>query len=327
MNDKTILLADDEATLRENLAQVLCDEGFRVLAFGDGKQALRALKSNPIDALITDLRMPGMTGMDLIDQAVRLAPEAPIIVITGFGEVETAVEAMKKGVRDYICKPLILDEVIFKLKRLLAQDVLAKENQVLRERLRHTAGPVDLIGVSGAMRAIRETIERVANTMSNVLITGASGTGKEVIARAIHHAGITADKPFVAANCGGLADTLVESELFGYRKGAFTGANNDRAGYFEAADGGTLFLDEIANLPYHSQAILLRAIEQRAVTRVGDNRPRPVHIRLVAATNRDLLKGIEDEEFREDLYYRLNVIAPRTFRRSSSTSSRSTTRS
>ena len=308
MTETTILLADDEETLRENLAQVLQEEGFEVIACRDGTQALKALRQNPVDALITDLRMPGVTGMNLIDHAKKLSPEAIIIVVTAFGEVETAVEAMKKGVHDYICKPLILDEVIFKLKRLLAHEDVEKENKRLKQQIRQTFDLTQVVGASPMMKAIKDKVARVANTMSNVLINGESGTGKEVIARAIHHSGVTRDKPFVAVNCGGLADTLVESELFGYRKGAFTGAETDRAGYFESANGGTLFLDEIANLPYPSQAVLLRAIEQRAVTRVGESRPRPVQIRIIAATNRDLTDAIASNEFREDLYYRLNVI-------------------
>jgi DNA-binding NtrC family response regulator len=308
MEQATVLLADDETTLRENLAEVLEEEGFHVIACRDGTSALKALKTNPVDAIITDLRMPGVTGMDLIDQAVKLSPEAVIIVITAFGEVETAVQAMKKGVRDYICKPLILDEVIFKLKRLLAQDDLSKENKVLRDQLRQRFDVSAIVGQSPAIAAIRETVLRISNTMSNILICGESGTGKEVVARAIHYSGMTAEKPFVAVNCGGLADTLVESELFGYRRGAFTGAETDRTGYFEAANGGTLFLDEISNLPFSSQSVLLRAIEQRAITRVGESRTRPVHIRVIAATNRDLQEAIDAKEFREDLYYRLHVI-------------------
>jgi len=308
MRKPTVVLADDEATLRENLAQVLQEEGFNVISCRNGTLALRALKSNTIDALITDLRMPGITGMDLIDHAVKIAPNAVIIVITAFGEVETAVEAMKKGVCDYICKPIILDEVVFKLKRLLAVDGLERENRLLKEQARLAYDISSIIGKSPAIGAIKQTISRVSQKMSNVLICGECGTGKEVIARAVHYSGVTSDKPFVAVNCGGLADSLVESELFGYRKGSFTGAEGDRIGYFETADGGTLFLDEIGNLPFHSQAVLLRAIEQHAVTRVGDSSPRPVHLRVIAATNRDLTQAIEAGEFREDLFYRLNVI-------------------
>lgn len=308
MSHATVLLADDEDTLRNNLSQVLSEEGFDVIACADGAKALKALKSHAIDALITDLRMPGVTGMDLIDHASKFAPDAVIIVITAFGEVETAVNAMKKGVGDYICKPLIFDDVIFRLKRLLAEDRLTKENERLREQVERDYDYSGIIGESPAMKSILETMLRVANTPSNVLICGESGTGKEVIARALHYNGITRDKPFVAVNCGGLVETLVESELFGYRRGAFTGANSDRMGYFESANGGTLFLDEIGNLPLASQAVLLRAIEEKAVTRVGDNRSRRVNIRLITATNQDLERSIDTGAFREDLYYRLNVI-------------------
>ena len=308
MSHATVLLADDEETLRKNLAQVLSEEGFDVIACADGTEALKALKSNTIDAMITDLRMPGVTGMDLIEHATKLAADATIIVITAFGEVETAVKAMKMGVRDYICKPLIFDEVIFKLKRLLAHDELAKQSKFQREEMRQRYDYSEIVARSAAMTTIVETIKRITHTTSNVLFWGESGTGKEVLARALHYGGVTCDKPFVAVNCGGLTQTLVESELFGYRRGAFTGADTDRTGYFEAADGGTLFLDEISNLPLASQAVLLRAIEEKAIIRVGDNRPRPVNIRIAAATNRDLEHAIEVGEFREDLYYRLNVI-------------------
>jgi len=308
MSTATILLADDEDTLRKNLAQVLPEEGFDVIACRDGTEALRALKTSAVDAIITDLRMPGISGMELIDHATELAPDAAIIVITAFGEVETAVEAIKKGAADYICKPLIFDEVIFRLKRLLAHDDLVRENKLLREQVRQSYDYSEIVGKSPAMTAILETIRRISHTTSNVLICGESGTGKELLARALHYGGVTKDKPFIAVNCGALVETLVESELFGYCRGAFTGAETDRAGYFEAADGGTLFLDEIGNLPLKGQAVLLRAIEEKTITRVGDNRPRPVNIRIVAATNRDLEKAIEAGEFREDLYYRLNVV-------------------
>lgn len=304
----SILLADDEDTLRNNLAQVLEEEHFDVIACRDGAVALKALRSRNVDAIITDLRMPGVTGMELIDHAKKLAPDASIIVITAFGEVETAVNAMRKGARDYICKPLIMDELVFKLKQLLAHDELAQENKALRKQIKQSNQHRAVIGESAAMTSILDTVQRIAHTTSNVLICGESGTGKEVIARTLHEGGVTGDKAFMAVNCGALVETLVESELFGYRKGAFTGADSDHIGYFEAANGGTLFLDEIGNLPLASQAVLLRAIEERAITRVGDHRSRQVNIRIVAATNRDLEKAIGKGDFREDLYYRLNVI-------------------
>ncbi|MFQ5429746.1 MAG: sigma-54-dependent transcriptional regulator [Phycisphaerae bacterium] len=308
MSRATILVADDEDTLRENLSEVLKEEGFNVIACNSGDKALRAIKNNGIDAIVTDLRMPGLCGMDLIDRAANLVPNANIIVITAFGDVETAVEAMKKGAKDYICKPLIFDDLIFKLKRLLAQDHLEKQNRILREQIRKTYENEQIVAASQAMRDILDHVRRVSNTRSNVLITGESGTGKELLARALHFGGVTSDMPFVPVNCGGLVDTLVESELFGYRRGAFTGAESDRTGYFEAADGGTLFLDEIGNLPLKSQAVLLRAIEEKAITRVGDHSPRPVSLRIIAATNQDLDAAITTGAFREDLYYRLNVV-------------------
>lgn len=246
--------------------------------------------------------------MDLIDQATKLAPEASVIVITAFGGVETAVAAMKKGAKDYLCKPLIFDELIFKLKRILSHDRLARQNKLLRAQIMKTYDTSDIVARSSSMKDILNAIQRVASTMSNVLITGESGTGKEILARALHYGGITRDRPFLAVNCGGLVNGLVESELFGHRRGAFTGADSDHTGFFEAADGGTLFLDEIANLPLTGQAVLLRAIEEKAITRVGDHRPRPVNIRIVAATNRDVEKAVESGTFREDLYFRLNVV-------------------
>ncbi|UCE60590.1 MAG: sigma-54-dependent Fis family transcriptional regulator, partial [Phycisphaerales bacterium] len=304
----TILLADDEETLRQNLAQVLGEEGFNVVVCPDGAEALRALKERTVDAIITDLRMPGVPGMELIDHAATLAPQAPIIAITAFGEVETAVEAMRKGVRDYICKPLIFDELIFKLKGFLKEDNLLKQNRIFREEAARRNDCANVVCVSKPMTDIVAMVDRIADSPSNVLISGDSGTGKEVLARCIHMKGPTAEQAFIAVNCGGLARDLVESEMFGYRRGSFTGAREDRMGYFEAADGGTLFLDEIGNLPLASQAILLRAIEEKAVTRIGDNRPRSVNIRIIAATNRNLEQAIDAGEFREDLYYRLNVI-------------------
>jgi DNA-binding NtrC family response regulator len=308
MDRYTVLLADDEDTLRDNLALVLRDEGFDVVACRDGLEALRALKSQPVDAIITDLRMPGLTGMDLIARAAELAPEAGVIVITAFGEVETAVEAMKRGAKDYMCKPIIFDEVILRLKRLFAQDHLVKENKQLREQIRKSHPSAMIVGPSPLMSEVMRTIDKVAGTNANVLICGESGTGKEVIARAIHEKGLGSDRPFIPVNCGGLTETLVESELFGYRRGAFTGANKDRVGYFEAANGGTLFLDEIGNMPLRAQATVLRSIEDRTITPVGDHRSKPVDIRVMAATNRDLSVSIEAGEFREDLYFRLNVI-------------------
>ncbi|MEW6071255.1 MAG: sigma-54 dependent transcriptional regulator [Planctomycetota bacterium] len=308
MTQATILLADDEDTLRKNLAKVLQEEGFDVIACRDGTEALAALKANSVDALITDVRMPGMSGMDLLDRAKEIAPDAVTIVITAYGEVATAVAAMKKGAGDYICKPLIFDELILKLRQLLSAHVLARENRLLREQISGQYGFTGLVAESPAMLGILDLVKRITHTRSNVLLLGDSGTGKEALARAIHYNGVTKDNAFVAVNCGGLNENLIESELFGHRRGAFTGATADRIGYFEAADGGTLFLDEIGSLPMSSQSVLLRAIEEKAIIRVGDTRARKVNIRIIAATNSNLEKAIEEGRFREDLFYRVNII-------------------
>jgi DNA-binding NtrC family response regulator len=308
MHRHTVLVADDEATLRENLVQVLREENFEVISCANGAEALKALKTYSVDAIITDLRMPELSGMDLIASAAKLAPEATIIVVTAYGEVVTAVEAMKKGARDYVCKPLILDELVFKLKRFLAQDDVVRQNKVMRAQIKKVYDDFAVVARSQSMASILETVKRISNTSSNVLICGESGTGKEVLARAVHYWSPIRDEPFVPVDCGSLVESLVESELFGHRRGAFTGANSDHMGFFEAADGGTLFLDEIANLPPKSQAVVLRAIEEKAIVRVGDNRPRRVNIRIVAATNRDLEKAVETGAFREDLYFRINVV-------------------
>ncbi len=308
MSNTTILLADDEDTLRENLTMVLREEGFDVIACPDGSVALDALRTTTIDAIITDLRMPGVSGIDLLGHAAKLAPDAGIIVITAFGHVDTAAEAMKLGAKDYLCKPLILDELVFKVKRLIAHGGLCRENKLLREQIRRTQNVPDMIGNSASVQEIRKTLDPVSQTMSSVLISGESGTGKEVLARTLHFSGITRDRPFVPVNCGGIVETLVESEFFGYCRGAFTGADSDHIGFFEAANEGTLFLDEIANLPMIGQAILLRAIEEKAITRVGEVRSRPVHIRIIAATNRNIEEAVKSGDFRDDLYYRLNVV-------------------
>jgi DNA-binding NtrC family response regulator len=308
MTRPSILLADDEDTLREHLAQVLIDEGFEVIACRDGTEALRTLEKQAVDAIVTDLRMPGVSGMELIDHATQLAAETPIIVITAFGDVNTAIEAMKRGAQDYLCKPLMFDELILKLRQVLGHSDLVRENRALRDQIHRDCDFSGIVAESPAMRETLDVVKRVAHTRSNVLLLGESGTGKEALARTLHYNGITRDKAFVAVNCGGLTASLIESELFGHRKGTFTGASADRIGYFEAAHGGTLFLDEIGSLPVASQPILLRAIEEKAIIRVGDTRSIKVDIRIIAATNGDIEEAIAAGEFREDLYYRLNII-------------------
>jgi DNA-binding NtrC family response regulator len=308
MNQATILLADDEDTLRENLARVLSEEGFEVTPCATGSRALEVFESTSVDAIITDLRMPGLTGLELIHRVRESSLGLPIIVITAFGDVATAVDAMKQGANDFICKPLIFDELVIKLRQALTSRDLAKENKLLRQQIHRRFKPSGVIAEAHSMREILDTIQQVSHTMSNVLFLGESGTGKEAMTRTLHFAGVTKDKAFVAVNCGGLTESLIESELFGYRRGAFTGATSDHIGYFEAASGGTLFLDEIGALPLASQAVLLRAIEDKTITRVGDTRPRRVDLRIVAATNIDLEEAVAKGTFREDLFYRLDIV-------------------
>lgn len=308
MRGTTVLLADADESARKELARLLLAEHFEVIECSQGEHAIRALRTHSVDALITDLRLPVVTGMELIDRALKLAPDAAIIVVAAHSQVETAVEAMKKGVREFICKPVVLEDVVFRLKRLLVQDRESRENHRIREQIRRRHDVSVLVGQSPAVVAIREAVERTAQTMSNVLICGEPGVGKELTARMIHYAGVTSDKPFVAVNCVGLNSALAEREFLGYRRGAFTDAESDRLGHLEAANGGTLFLDEVANLPLHCQAVLVRAIEQQSVVRAGESRRRPIHLRVVAATSRDLALAVEKNEFREDLYYRLDVI-------------------
>lgn len=308
MRGTTILLAEADENTRRSLAQAMTEEGFEVVACRTGEEAVRALKSHDIDALVTELRLPVLTGMELIDRALQLFPEILILVVTAHGQVETIVEAMKKGVRDVIAKPVVLNDLMFRLKRLLAQDRQGRENRWLREQLQRRHELSAIIGVSSAVRAIRDTVTRTAKTMSNVLIHGETGVGKELIARVIHASGVTSDRAFVAVNCVGLVGAIAERELLGHRRGAFAEAESDRVGHLEAAQGGTLFLDEVGGLPQQGQAALLRALEQNVVVRIGESRRRPLQIRVIAATSRDLPRAVEQGAFLEDLLYRLDVV-------------------
>lgn len=303
-----LLLADDEVTLRESLAQVLREEGMDVTTVGDGRSAVSELERQEFDLLVSDIKMPGIDGLELLRRVHESSPNLGVILITAFGTVESAVEAMRLGAADYIVKPLLFDDLLVKVRRLLQLRDLRRENQQLRAAVEQRAGADRIVGETPAIRHILGLVDRIAQTRSNVLIVGESGTGKELIARAIHLRGITANMPFVPVNCGGIPETLFESEMFGYRRGAFTGANRDKIGCFEAADGGTLFLDEIGNLSNGAQMALLRAIEQKAVVRIGDTRPVQFALRIVSATNRDLRELVAEGKFREDLFFRLNVM-------------------
>ncbi len=302
---KRILVADDERNLRKVLGAQLRRDGYDVQLVADGDEALAALAEHPADVLITDLRMPKMDGMDLLRRVVAKYPGLPVIIITAHGTVDTAVEALKTGAFDYVTKPFDRDElrnVVEKAARtrdLTGGGLLASSAQPGRYRI---------IGQSRPMMEVYDVIERVADTPSTVLITGESGTGKELIARALHDQSSRCDKPFIAVHCAAIPGELIESELFGYEKGAFTGAVTSKPGRFELADGGTLFLDEIGEIPLNMQVKLLRAIQEQSFERVGGVRTLAVNVRLVAATNRDLKEEIAKGTFREDLYYRLNVV-------------------
>jgi len=305
---KTILIVDDEDVLRESLATLLEDEGHDVIQAANGKEAYDIVVDRPIDLMLSDVRMPEMDGMELLGHLQQVAPQMPVIILTAYGTVESAVSAMRHGAVDYLLKPVNFDDVIVKVDRALQFGEIRRTQQVMTEQLAAQSSFHDLIGESRAMQKLFDMVRKLAGVRSSVLILGESGTGKELFARAIHYNGLTRNKPFVAVNCGAIPDSLIESELFGHRKGSFTGAMKDKIGYFEAANGGTLFLDEISTLPLGVQSTLLRVLEEKSVVPVGDTRPRPVELRIVAATNRDLEDMVDAGEFREDLMYRLNVV-------------------
>ncbi len=304
-----ILLADDESMIRESLAEVLGQEGYEVDTAADGTAALAAVDGNDYDVVITDLRMPGADGLAVLRRVRERAPRTLVLLVTAYASIETAVEALRQGAHDYILKPLIVEDVLGKLGRLFEMRQLAWETQMLRRELdsRYDFEQM-IIGRSPAMRSILEVIRKVAPTPSTVLITGESGVGKEVVARAIHYYSRLHDKLFLPVNCGAIPENLLESQLFGHAKGAFTGALTANEGLFPKARGGTIFLDEIGDLPANLQVKLLRVIAQKEVLPVGANTPIRVDVRILAATNRDLRKAVEEGKFREDLYYRLNVV-------------------
>ncbi len=305
---KTILITEDEDLLRASLAELLEQEGYHVTQASNGKQAYDLAFRRPFDLVITDIRMPEMDGMTLLGKLQELASETPVIVITGFGTVESAVSAMRGGASDYLLKPMQFDEVLMRVRRALEFGEIRRDRCFLTEQLAAGSAFQNLIGESPPMLKLFDLARKLSNVRSSVLIVGESGTGKELFARAIHYNGTSRNKPFVAVNCGAIPESLIESELFGHRRGAFTGAIADRIGYFEAANGGTLFLDEISSLPHSVQSLLLRVLEERVVIPVGDTRARPVDVRVVAASNQDLKALIRDGAFREDLLYRLDVV-------------------
>ena len=303
-----ILIADDEKDVRESLAILLEDEGHTIKTAKNGKEALNELENATFDILITDLKMPEIDGMELMGKASLLAPNMIIIVITAFATVETAVKALHKGASDYIMKPLDFDEVIIRIEQLLNQKKLLLENRYLRKKIDQNFNLNYIIGESDAMKRVYKMIDRVSDAKTNVLITGKSGTGKELVARAIHANSPRKNGPFIAINCGAIPENLVESELFGHKKGAFTGATENKDGVFVAASGGSLFLDEIGELPQNIQVNLLRVLQEREVKPIGSNQIKKFDSRVICATNRNLKKEVEEGNFRDDLYYRLNII-------------------
>lgn len=303
-----ILLVEDEQLLRESLAQLLTEEGYHVVQAGDGKAGHEAAIAEPFDLVLTDIRMPVMDGLTLLKHLQQVIPQTPVIVITAFGTVESAVSAMRSGAADYVLKPVQFEDVLIRIKRALEFGEMRRNRSILTEQLASQSTFHDLIGESPAMANLFALVKKLSSVQSSVLIVGESGTGKELFARAIHYNGVTREKPFIAINCGAIPENLIESELFGHRKGAFTGAIKDRIGYFEAANGGTLFLDEISTLPIQVQSSLLRVLEERVVVPVGDTRPRPVEVRIIAASNQNLQTQCREGKFREDLLYRLDVV-------------------
>ena len=303
----TVLVADDERKMRRILQMLLERMGVESVAAESAEQAVERFESERIDLVLTDLRMPGASGIDLLARVRELDPEVPVIVMTAYGTIETAVEAMKHGAFDYVLKPFDLDAIELIIGKALEMRRYRTENRFLREQVQPTPGPESLIGTSPGMQAVFELIRRVAPTKSSVLITGETGTGKELVARAVHDVSPRRARFFVALNCAAIPSELLESELFGHTRGAFTGADRERTGKFELADGGTLFLDEIGDMAYPLQAKLLRVLQEGVIERIGSNKRIAVDVRVLSSTHRDLAAAIRDGRFREDLFYRLDV--------------------
>jgi two-component system response regulator HydG len=304
----TLLVADDDPAVRESLERALTREGYAVVVAPDGRAALDRLQEGGIDLVLSDLKMPGMTGLELLPRAKSVAPDVDFIMLTAFGTVEEAVKAMKEGATDFLTKPFQRAQLTKVVRQALERRSLIAENRALQQRLDDLLSHGDTIGVSSAFRRMMTLVEQVASSSATVLIQGESGTGKERTARAIHDLSPRKNGPFVAVNCAALPETLLESELFGYEKGAFTGAGGRKEGRFELADGGTLFLDEVADLSPVTQPKILRVLQEGEFERVGGTKTIRVDVRIVTATNQDLATLVREKRFREDLFYRLNVI-------------------
>lgn len=303
-----ILVVDDEEVIREGMRRILEAEGFHVITSASGQTAIEKIQERDFDVVVTDLKMPGMDGIEVLKTIKILQPEVPVIIITGYSTVDTAVDAMKNGAFDYIAKPFTSDLIIDKVQKAIDHKTLAMENLSVSKEYGTRYGFDDFVGESAQMQRVFRRIMQVAPTDSTVLITGESGTGKEMVARAIHKNSTRHEHPFVAVDCTSLPETLLESELFGHVKGSFTGAIHSKTGLFKVADEGTLFLDEISNISLATQAKLLRVLQERVLTPIGDTRPVPIDIRLVVATNNNLRAMADNGSFREDLFFRINVI-------------------
>lgn len=303
-----ILVTDDESIIRESIAEFLQSEGFETQIASNGEEALEIIKKHDIDLLISDIRMPGIDGIELMGEVNLLSPETLIIVMTAFASVETAIQALRSGAADYMLKPLDFDELLLRINAILERRNLIRENRYMREVIDRSYNFNFIIGESKVMKELYKVIDKVGASRSTVLVTGPSGSGKELIARALHQRSERKNKPFIAINCGSIPEALFESELFGHKKGSFTGAVTDRDGHFVLADQGTLFLDEIGEMPLGMQVKLLRVLQESTVTPVGAAKPIGVDVRIIAATNRNLEKEVEEGRFREDLFYRLNII-------------------
>ncbi len=304
----TILVVDDEPNYLIVLSELLKEEGFEVMTAQSGEDGLKIIMDTDLDLVITDMRMPGMDGLELLQAVKSYNKDLPVIMITAFGEVEKAVVAMRAGAYNYLVKPFNNEELLLNIGKAIEHYLLLRENLRLRDEARVRYGFASIVGKNARMQEIYQLIEKVAPTPASVLITGESGTGKELVARAIHINSHREKSPFISVNCAALPETLLESELFGHERGAFTGATAMRKGRFELADSGTLFLDEIGDIPLPLQAKLLRVLQERSFERVGGTRPINVDVRIITATNRELKEEVDEGRFREDLYYRLNVL-------------------
>jgi DNA-binding NtrC family response regulator len=300
-----ILIIDDERSIRNVLKDILTNEGFKVEEAADGEEGLKKFNSNSFDLVLCDIKMPKVDGLEFLDSIIQANSEVPVIMISGHGNIETAVDAVKKGAYDYISKPPDLNRLLITIRNALDKNNLVKETKVLKRKVSKVQ---EIIGNSDAIRKIKDTIEKVATTDARVLVTGENGTGKELVARWLHEKSNRSTSPIIEVNCAAIPSELIESELFGHEKGSFTSAIKQRIGKFEQASGGTLFLDEIGDMSLSAQAKVLRALQESKITRVGGDKEISVDVRVIAATNKDLLKEVELKNFRLDLYHRLGVI-------------------